>query len=156
MEKILTDLGSGEWWFSVVCVAVIVCVLGTYASRSLDAIWLRFVKFFSARTRASREHTERMIAFYTRNQPLIPIYVGQVQIRALGVIAAIIMAGIALTAVTVCQYAGHFSSALDERIVLPALNIVTGMLLGTALRHMPSVLRDMAVLSELKKRLSTT
>ncbi|OUL71610.1 hypothetical protein [Paraburkholderia hospita] len=92
MQKILDDLVSPEWWFSVVVVAVIVGLIGSYLVRFVDGTGKRVLTVFANRSKAARELHQMRVDYYSANPQLIPFLTSHEVRYRIGVFAMLIMA----------------------------------------------------------------
>jgi uncharacterized membrane protein YedE/YeeE len=72
MDKILQSLSSGEWWFSVVVVGVIVGVAGTFAVRGIDSFSSRMTGAWANRSKRVKEARTKMVDDLMRFRHRIP------------------------------------------------------------------------------------
>ncbi|CAE6769181.1 hypothetical protein R75461_03748 [Paraburkholderia nemoris] len=98
MQKIIEDLTSPEWWFSVVVVAILVGLVGVYLSRFADGAWRRLVTIRVNWTEAERLQIKKTVDYYTRHPQLLPFLISDVQGKltsmvGLGVMAVSVLVG---------------------------------------------------------------
>jgi hypothetical protein len=77
MQKIIDDLTSPEWWFSIVIVAILVGLVGVYLSRFLDGTGKRLANLFAARSKEALRIRAARTRLYVANPDLVPFLVAK-------------------------------------------------------------------------------
>ncbi|MEX3917956.1 hypothetical protein AB4Y43_17190 [Paraburkholderia sp. BR10872] len=79
MQKILEDIASPEWWFSVVVVALLIGLAGVYLSRFLDGAGKQLLTVLAARGEKAEREREERIQFYSQHSDLVPFLIAKQQ-----------------------------------------------------------------------------
>jgi len=109
MQKILEDITSPEWWFSVVVAALIVGLVVVYVARIFDSTSRRFAGMLASRSKAARNLRKARVSHYVENPHLVPFLIAKyhgLQNYSLGAMVMAVLF-LALTILVLTDNAGH-------------------------------------------------
>jgi hypothetical protein len=77
MDKVLQEMTTFEWWFSVVIMGLVVAVLGSYAMRFADRITARVSATLVNRSEAERQRRANEIEQAVANPVLVQLLIAE-------------------------------------------------------------------------------